>query len=265
MSLRSQLHDALDEVTPPAPALESKVENFVLARDRGRGILVRHGRGPWTRRFRGTLTALAAVLVVVLIGGVFFGGRYWRDLNAPPATVDQSELKGLEARPLSFPTVAPGAQCPVSRIKLQQYGLAVGDGPVYYWDSDVQTITQWGRWKALSLGYNVTAPGLVLIRIKDLQTTDAVVAFAQFPLGPSGVIATGSVLGSDQAIDRTLQMRREAIIQDPSHTKRDKQGNLPPLKVMLGVSANASGCVGFQIDGPNFTERFIIDARAMGL
>jgi len=261
MSLRSELHDALDEVTPPAPALEGKVTTFVVAHDRRRGIAVLgRARAPWTNRFRGTLTMVAAVLVVVLIGAIILGGRYLRDMSAPPATVNQAELKSLEGRPLNFPVVGPGAQCPATPIAVNRdVGMVIGDGPFYWVNGDLVGTSTWGAWFSASFIYPAPRDGLVLIRAKDLSTGQTT-SFAQYPLAPSGVTATGSVVGSDHVLDRTLQMRREAIVQDPSHTRPiDKKGDLPPLTAMYGVPKGSSGCVAFQIDGPGFTENFVVD------
>jgi len=265
MSLRTELRDAIDEVTPPAPTLESQVTTFVLKHDRRRATTVVHGhsRSLWTKPFRGTLTMVAAALIVVLIGALVLGGRYLRDMSAPPQTISQTELKSLEGRPLQFPVVGPGSPCPASPIALRDPGVVIGDGPFYMASADTWVSTDMGRWVAIQFDYDVRKNGLVLIRIKDLQSAQTTVVFAQYPLGPSGVIAAGSVLGTDHALDRTLQLRREALVQDPSHTKPiNAQGWLPPLKVMLGLPKTGSGCVGFQIDGPGFSENFVIDAQA---
>jgi hypothetical protein len=42
-------------------------------------------------------------------------------------------------------------------------------------------------------------------------------------------------------------------------------GKLPPLDVMLGLQRGASGCVGLQIDGPNFTQNLVIPLAGSGL
>ena len=261
MSLRSDLHGALDEVTPASPALEDRVTTFVVAHERRRGIAVlERGRAPWTHRFRGTLTMVAAVLIVVLIGAIFLGGRYLRDMSAPPATVNAAELKSLEGRPLNFPVMGPGAQCPASPIALNpDLGMVIGDGPFYSWGAGAVATSSWGAWLQVVFIYPAPRTGLVLIRAKDLSTGQ-MASFAQDPLGPSGVTPTGSVVGSDHVLNRIVQMRSEAIVQDPSHTRPiDNKGDVPPLLAFVGVPKGSSGCVAFQIDGPGFTENVVAD------
>jgi hypothetical protein len=211
------------------------------------------------------LSIASAALLVLLIGGLVLSGWLWRDLNAPAPTFSQSELNSLERRDLHFATVARGAPCPLDPIILQDPGLAIGFGPVYLVSSDVPAVSEWGGWADYEFVYSATVPGLVLIRAKDLQTGKPV-AFVQFPLGPSGITATGRVLGTDHLLNRRVSMRSEAVFQDPAHmTPMGAQGKLPPLDVMVGLQRGASGCLGLQIDGPNFTQNLVILLTGSGL
>src|SRR5256885_12212317 len=98
MSLRAEIRAAIDDVTPPAPTLQHKVEAFVVANGRDRVVPMHRPRTQWSRPFRGPMSLVAAVLLVVLIGGLVLGGRLLRDLNAPPQTINQAELKRLESQ-----------------------------------------------------------------------------------------------------------------------------------------------------------------------
>jgi hypothetical protein len=211
------------------------------------------------------LSIVSATLVVLLVGGLILSGRLWRDLNPRAPGFSESELKSLESRQLHFPTVAPGNRCPLDPIILQDGGLAIGFGPVYLVSTDVPAASQWGGWAAFEFVYSATVPGLVLIRARDLQTGKSV-AFVQFPLGPSGITATGRMQGIDHLLNRRVSMRSEAVFQDPAHTTpMGTQGKLPPLDVMVGVQRGASGCLGLQIDGPNFTQNLVVFLTGSGL
>jgi hypothetical protein len=252
MSLRTQIRDAVDEVSPPAVALEDRVATFVLAD----GPTRKAGRS--RALFRAPLALVAAVLLVALVGGLILAGRYWRDLNLPPQTLNQTELKVLESRPLLFPVAQPGAQCPASPLQIQLPGLAYGDGPLLLTSGDSWTMTDWGNWVDLNFIYVSSEQGPILLRAKDLQSERAMVVFAQNPLSPSALNATGSLLGTDHAYDRTLQMRSEAVAQHPVQNFALNQGPRPSLRVLLGVAKGTSFCIGFQVDGPTFTENFVV-------
>lgn len=257
MSLRMQIHDAIDEIAPPAPALEQTVTDYVFAGQKAH--CPRHGRWVWTRRLRGLTTLAAAALVVVLVSGLFVAGRIWRDLNAPAPTINQAALKGLESRPLQLPVVPSGAACPVTRAALnEKFGMVIGSGPVYLSDYEIGEKTDWGYWISLTFIYDARSPGLVLVRAMDLQGTGEM-AFAQYPLAPTGVTAVGSVMGTDQVVNHRVTLRSEAVFQDAAHTPAiGKQGKRPELIVLAGERVGGSPCVGFQFDGPGFTETFVV-------
>jgi len=251
VSLKAEIREALDEELPRAPTLESDL-SAVLADLRS------HRSGTPHRRFRAPLTLIAAGLVIALIGGLILVGRYWRDLNSPPQTVNQTELKNLESRPGLFPTVSPGAECPASPLQLQVPGLAYGDGPMFLTSADSWARGGWGDWVQLNFAFDPGSHGPILLRIRDLKNAQSMVAFAQNPLGPSALIPAGRVLGTDHAYDRELQMRSEAVAQDPRQTLLPNQGPRPSLRVLLGLQTGSSHCIGFQIDGPMFTENFVV-------
>jgi hypothetical protein len=145
------------------------------------------------------------------------------------------------------------------------FGLVVGDGPVYLVSNDTPILTDWGFWATYKFVYAARVQGLVLIRARDLESNQPVV-FAKNPLGPSGITAAGRVLGTDHLLNRTVPMYSEAVLQDPAHTAPvDEHGTLPPLTVMLGLQKGGSGCIGLQIDGPNFTETLVIRLSGYGI
>ncbi|HET9781024.1 MAG TPA: hypothetical protein VFR33_04525, partial [Candidatus Dormibacteraeota bacterium] len=143
MSLRSQIHNAIDDVAPPTPTLERRIRAFVLTD----GQVRTHEHPRRQPRWVAPFGLIAAALVLALVAGLFIGGRFWRTQNAPPGTVGASELKALENRPLNYPAVAAGAECPVTSPTLnEQLGVVVGEGPVYLVNGDVYEKGDWGYW-----------------------------------------------------------------------------------------------------------------------
>lgn len=268
MSLRAELHEALDEVTPAAPHLELRVTASILGAARRRKVLV-PGRGgaPWTRPFRGPLALVAAALVVVLIGALVVGGRLLRDLNSPPSTVNQTELKKLEAVPLRLPTVSRAADCPVSPLTdVSAHGpeaLLYGDGPVYTMSLGYnQSITNWGTWSVFGVMVDpARVHGLILVRARDLQTNQRVV-FARIPFHPAGQagdgIPTGTVVRREVIQDTTVQVYPEVVVDTSRPYPLTRAGDWPIFKAYIGYPKAATGCVGLQIDGTGFSEVVIV-------
>jgi hypothetical protein len=263
MSLRTQIHHAIDDVAPPAPTLERRVTAFVLSDDRDRKHLIPRPQPRWVA----PLGLIAAALVIALVAGLFIGGRFWRTQNAAPATISQKELKSLEGRPVLYPSIGAGAQCPTTPPTLNQgIGMVVGAGPVYLVNVDVYEQGDWGYWVNLGFSYYpVKSPGSVLIRARDLKA-DAQVAFATYPLAPTAINGAGPVLGTADVVSRRVQLRAEAVFPDPWHAKAiDKKGDIPNLYVLFGMQRGSSGCIGLQVDGPDFTENFVINPAIPGL
>ncbi|HXM73103.1 MAG TPA: hypothetical protein VN940_07755 [Candidatus Dormibacteraeota bacterium] len=274
MSLRAEIHDALDEVTPPAPHLELRVTGLLDQVQDKKVLLPRGGRARWTRRFRGVVALVAAALVVVLIGGLMMEGRLLRDMNAPPQTISQAELSRLETRPLQFPAVKPGEACPVSPLTdTSAYGsepLVFGTGPVYATPLGILfTRTNWGAWTILALQVEPTkASGLILIRARDLPTS-ALVVFTPYPFGgvlqPGDGIPTGRVIGSQVVQGETVQLYPELVIDTSRPYELTRKGDWPIYTSFIGYPKAATGCLGFQVDGVGtdgtaFTELLVLSA-----
>lgn len=253
MSLRTDLKDAIDEVTPPAPALESRVKELVVADGRNRRVSVGLRRHyPWNYGFRGIAAMVAAALVLVLIVGVVAGGRFLRDWangeSSQAYSVNQSELRSLESRPFVLPELQPGAACPYTDVS---DGLPVrGNGPVYLINASTVGRTNRGDWFEPTFYYQGQRPGIVLVRARDL-VTDQRFVFAQSSR-QSGAIATGPALGTDQLNGYKIQLHPEAALPDPWQQQPVTQ----ELKVMFAVP-RATLCWGFQFDGPGFSETYV--------
>ena len=264
MSLRAEIRAAIDDVTPPAPTLQHKVEAFVVANGRDRVVPMHRPRTQWSRPFRGPMSLVAAVLLVVLIGGLVLGGRLLRDLNAPPQTINQAELKRLESRPLrAMPSVRPDDPCPTSPLTdVSAHGpeaVLLGDGPVYSTRLGAQSVTStnWGTWSVWSVLVDKTkASGPILIRARDLQT-HAEVVFGWNPLTANGQagdgIPTGRATGTDVVLGQTEHLYPEVVLDLSRPFALTKAGDWPIFKSFIGYPKAAAGCIGFQIDGTNFT------------
>lgn len=260
MSLRRDIRDAIDEVTPPAPGLENQVRALVVADGKDRRVsLHAHRHSVWGVGFRSSGALVAAGLVVALMAGLVIGGRMARDTSngqISQAAISQSELHSLESRPNVLPRLQPGATCPFSRGTSEVHdshikGAVIGEGPVYVYDAWTDATTERGNWEAFALYYVAERPGLVLVRAGDLQTNQPF-PFAQYSGPPSAAIATGPVLGTDHVGGDTIQLRSEAVLQDPWHRQPVNQD----LVVMFAVPRSTL-CWGFQFDGPGFTETIV--------
>ena len=254
MTLRGQIQDAVDEVSPPVHDLERRVTAYVLAGKTERKAL--RIRPRWSRRtyrVRGAAAVIAAALVIALLAGLIVSGRVLRDLNPSPAS-NPTELKILELKPLHLPSVAPGVDCPVDLMQNTQGENFFGSGPVQAVDGKGLETNDWGTFGRLLLIYNALAPGLVLIRAKDLQKNSEV-AFARYPLEPTGITAVGPVLGEVHALNRNLVLRSEAVFRDSLSKPQDT----PNLLLLVAVQKGSSRCVGFQFDGPGgFSESLVL-------
>lgn len=267
MSLRAQIHDAIDDIASPAPTLERRVKAFVLAdAEAGKRFRTRP-TSFWTTRVRGTLALVATALILVLIGGLIVGGRFWRNQSIPPVTIGQNELNSLESQHLNYPLVAPGAPCPAEGPHLDPtIGMVIGRGPVFLINSDVYESNEWGLWVALDFAANLQKnPGLVLVRARDLQS-NAQVAFATYPLEPTPMTAVGVVLGTSVVANHKVKMRSEAAVPDMSTWPSfPALGSHVDVISLLGMQRGGSGCIGFQIDAAGFSENFVAQLRGPGV
>jgi len=266
MSFRAEIHDAIDEVTPPAPMLASRVGAYVLAEDR---VVRRPRLGTWMRPLRGMAVVLAAALVVVLLAGLVLGGRLWRDWNTNvnrPIPINHAQLKALEARPLNLPLIETGAPCPVGPIvnapkesALGPLAYNDGNGPVYAHGTGLRYGTRWGTYILTSYVVEPSFKGLILVRARDLQTNQVVV-FAHNPLNYDeyfGAIPAGAVAGKDYVLEHDVLTYTELVLQtETMHT--DAASVWPVTAPLQGFPNGSSGCIGFQVDGAGFTEHFVV-------
>lgn len=256
MSLRAEIADALDEVITPAPMLERTVTAYVLTDDRDRKVLkIRPRRSQWN--LRRMSVAVAALLVIALVGGLILGGRLFRDLhNSPAPAINQTELHALEARPLlPLEPMPPDGVCPAGPVA-QNYmgGLATGDGAVRVILA-IPSVYQssWGTWTQTWFLVSPTTKGLFLVRARDLKTGESV----YFTGNLSGTADAqwghahleGVVAGHDQVNGQRADRHTELVINASAPSDFVKTPSKPPLwGAYVGYSRAAAGCVSFQVD-----------------
>ncbi len=154
-------------------------------------------------------------------------------------------------RPLSLPTLAPGATCPVAAARLvsNSFGPAVGDGPVFAVGLAAKAVfrfeyppskrsifygSEWGGNKVLWIG-DPSYAGPVLVRGAQLD-------------GPHLV---GFSVGGGSAAYANLQF-------PPGKQQGDHGWRSWPSETRL----QASGCYAYQVDGTTFSEVIVFRAIA---
>lgn len=266
MSLRAQIHDTLDEVTPPAPDLERKVTAFVFVEKTERRILLRTRRSPWIYRLKGAAALLAAALLIALVAGLVVGGHLWRDFHTSPApAINHGELKRLEARPLVvMPSMPSDGVCPAGPLGTDFIGgPAIGNGVVRSIIGGTPTTyhTGWGTWDLTAFLVDPTERGLFLVRARDLRS-GAPVFFAGNITGVADAnigkaILAGEVAGQDRVNGQVVPLRPELVIDASAPSDFAKSSKAPTWIAFVGYPNGASGCLFFQVDYGHSTETFV--------
>ena len=231
MSLRSEMHAAYDELGREDAGLSERVITTVV-RDRPQ-------RTAWSVRLRAPLSLVAVFVVIALVAGALVGGRLladWKAYVAPhvPAA-PMTELQKLEARPLHQPMVRSGADCPRG-----PYGSGgdAGAGPLHMSGSAVEVPTSWGTYFHDFLFADGAVDGPILVRARDLVHGQPVVFVGQYAAGP--------VVGIDTLDGQVVEQHLELVIDSVT----------PPYAWQIedGHPKGDTGCVGWQVDGPGFSE-----------
>jgi hypothetical protein len=235
MSLRQDIHAAIDEQAPSTGGMPERVVDLVARSTR---------RSPgFTLRFRAPLSFVAVLLSIAVVAGILVGGQILRERNsvhnAAPAGGNVSPLAKVEARPLDLPAVASGAQCPTG-----PYGPAseIGTGPFHVSRSTLIGQTDWGNYYHDILYSDRYVAGPVIVRASDLQTKEPMIFI--------GDGATGSIIGSDSVDGQTYQQHLEFLVPNVDE----------PLgwQFTVGVPWSTSPrCIGWQVDSPGLTEVWV--------
>jgi hypothetical protein len=276
VNLRSEIRAAIDEVAPPAPALQRDVVAFVFSQGKPRtNRAVSHpSHLALGMRRAGSLVAIA--LVMLLLATLFVGGRLWRDWNGQQQSLaTQAKVAQLRERPLHLPSVAPGAVCPESPFLTDDVGfpLGYGAGPLYASGSGARFVTPSGTYfdTGYGLGYFDLHPefhppvaDVVLIRERDLVTNQTVV----FGSPPFENFWSGHVkpeYPSQVSMPSGIEVRTDTVVGVPVHFYSDLvlDPARPWWETMEGLPKGSSGCIGIQadgflIDGSRFTEVIVV-------
>jgi hypothetical protein len=254
MSLRADIHDALDAELPRSPVLGSKVAALIRADLKDRQPLIHRARR--TQTLRAPLYLVAAALIVVLIAGLILGGRYLRDINGQ-TPIDPAHLRALESRPIRLPTLEPGAICPDTPPSQHNARYSIGSGPVSMVlnERSSQLSASGNYWWEARLEYHGSDPGVVLIRAVDINAVDQPngypVWFASITSLPSAVQPVGPVEETDVFGKSHIDWHTEAAFSSPVIGSKPLE-----LLYLLGVAYNGN-CVGWQFDGPGFSENIV--------
>jgi hypothetical protein len=255
VSLRTDIHSAFDEVAPTTLGMSERVmESVTVNPNRGRPQR-------WVLSFRGPASLVAVFLLVALVTVALVGGRVRQDWNAfihpqAPAGGHESVVTQLEARHDQLPVLKAGHSCPDGPEANNLYGA----GPVYGapgWPQPTTASelagnfsTSWGLYF-----YNtfITVAGLngpVLVRGRDLRTNRPIIFVGNYATGP--VVGTDTVDG--RLVNQHVYLELE-MSHPPSGSTAAQQVEWP---VILGIDKGWSDCVGFQFDGPGFTETWVV-------
>ena len=244
MTLRSQIHRAIDEVTPPAPELRVKAFTAIANPKRGGGS-VRVSRPNALANFRWGGAIAAALIAILLLVAVLVGGRTLRDWRAYSAhqhdlQVFQQQLSQLRSRPLILPALKVTDPGPQSKSVTK---FDYGAGPVYA-NGGGSAPNDWGDFTNLAWYTDPHLQGPVLIRGRDMSHGTLIVFVDRFAAGP--------VVGVAHFQGVTKELHSELVVDagNPPERTPDGYGMFP---VTQGIQVNG-GCFGFQIDGPRFTE-----------
>ena len=194
--------------------------------------------------------ALQALLVGVIVscGGSPVTAPSPSASPSPTMTAaDKAQLAQLEARPLKLPALLKGGVCPPDGAD-STTGL-YGADPVYVAPGPHST-TSFGDYYDVSA---ITKPGLhgpVLLRAHDLKVADHPLVF----IGP---YAVGPVYGTDASYGNLYTELALDIAHPPASTYLIKDTQYFQWYWRQGIAKGWSGCVGFQLDGPTFSEDLV--------
>jgi hypothetical protein len=245
VSLRRDIHSALDVIAPPLGGMPERIAQTVLVDGAGR-----RRKEKMTFRLRTPLSLVAVFLVTAVVAAVLVGDRFAQDWGlfhsrTPAGDTYQSQVAQLQARPLHIPSPTGLTDCksgpfnsagdvgsmPVSRANVGSWTSNLGG--VYY---DYMFYTE------------SKIAGPILVRARDLFTDQPVVFVGQYAFGP--VLGTETIDGSTWKQRPYLLLHAKSPSSAPG-TQR-QQWNF-----IAGVPKNASGSTGWQIDGVEFSEVFL--------
>ena len=235
-ALANLLHEALDaeDVSGPYQRLRLELEKpSAASRRRGRRIFMTRNR----------LVLLAAALVLVLGASILISTRVFtfnRVGQSIPAGPDPTAVAQLLARPLHLQHVATETNCPDGPYAAADKTY-YGTGPVYGFGG-TSVSTAWGTYWSVGLLVDKGTKGPIVFRGEDIVLG--------WPLVFLGPYQNGPLYGHDTLNGKTVN-QYTALALDTTHPPRNWV-----WQFQQGFKHYWSGCVGFQVDGPDFSEVF---------
>jgi hypothetical protein len=195
-------------------------------------------------RLRVPVSLVAVFLLITMVAAVLIGGRVLHEWNAfhnASLAGQGSQIGELEARPVHLPKLNATDPCPENGRN--RIGFDYGAGPVYV-DLGPEGSTEWGHYWEVIYFTSPSLTGPVVVRGRDLKS-DRIFVF-------TGDYASGALVHTDPGAGPLSQQWSELVF-DAGNT-RGISGSYGHFEVIQGISLGWSGCFGFQIDGPNFSE-----------
>ncbi len=237
-SLRRDIHAAFEVIAPPVGGMPERVVQTVLADKRRR----RKERMVYRMRFPLALVAAVLLAAVAVAAIIIWNGLHISSVAR--AGVGLATVQQLEARPLNLPTVRTASECPDQPAPTNP-GYQFGTGPVYA-DGGPETGTDWGHYWDVDWFAAPNLKGPFIVRGRDLISTDRRVVFV-------GPFSAGPVIGTDTAPNTGAQ--HTELVLDAGHPQARDAKHYGYWQIRQGTSNGWIGCVGFQIDGPSFSEK----------
>lgn len=203
---------------------------------------------------RGSLALVAVFLLIVMVAAVLIGGRVIRDwdaLHRPVPAQPQSQLAQLEARPLRLPTLHSILDCSIGSMNSDG---SYGSGPIFGEGGGASEMdTSKGFYFHNSLYADKAIDGPILVRVRDLFTDQTIVFVGDFAAGP--------VAGTDTLDGKLVQQHTELVLytDDRAHAPHLIDSTHPYAWLFIaGAPKGWSTSTGWQIDGPGFSEVFLV-------
>lgn len=245
-ALVEMFHSALDreDVSGPFQRLRLELEKPGAAR-------LRTGRRIFMTRNR--MVLLAAALVLIVISGVFVGtrlvNRTTSQIPAGHAGIDQAEVMQLLSRPVTLPHLAASDSCQDGPYTAGFFGA----GPVFG-GGNGPNATSWGSYWDVVYYTKPGQKGPVVVRAFDLKLGWPVVFLGPYGVGPA--YGTDDYKGSTRTEYIAVAFDTDHVSPTQSQRLNNPPGTFVQWRLSQGIKHGGSGCFGYQIDGPDFTETF---------
>lgn len=194
---------------------------------------------------------VAGTLLIALVAAVVLGGKLVHDRTATRTGTTaaqntqlsyQAQLALLEQRPVQLPSYKSADLCQ-DNGSFNSVGFDFGAGPVYA-NGGPASLSSWGDFYDVVWFTGPKLTGPVLIRGRDLVTNNDVIF--------TGAGAAGPIVATDPS--QASPALRSELVLDAGHPAQ-RQNGYGMFPVRQGVPTGWSHCVGFQMDGPTFTEK----------